>query len=388
MARFLFVVPPLTGHVNPTVSVAGALTARGHDVAWVGHPGKVGPLLPAGARLHALDDRVPAEILDRAQERAATVRGLAALKFLWEDFLLPLARAMRPAVEEVVREHRPDVLVVDQQAFGGALVARRLGLPWATFATTSASVTEPLLDLPKVLAWRDERLRELEHEAGLEPVAEPDRSPALVVVFSTRVLVGESLSFPPHYAFVGPSILERPEPTPFPWEQLGPRPRVLVSLGTVNAERGRRFFGVVAEALANLDVRAVVVAPAAQLPTPPPNVLRRDYVPQLELLPEMDAVICHAGHNTTCEAFAHGLPLVVAPIKDDQPVVADQVVASGAGLRVKFGRVGAATLREALTRVLHEPRFRAAAGRIAESFRAAGGEERAADLLEGLARSG
>ena len=37
MARFLFVVPPLTGHVNPTVPVGQILMNRGHSVAWVGY---------------------------------------------------------------------------------------------------------------------------------------------------------------------------------------------------------------------------------------------------------------------------------------------------------------------------------------------------------------
>jgi len=46
--RFLFVVPPLTGHVNPTVSVARALAARGHDVAWAAHPGTVRSILRTG----------------------------------------------------------------------------------------------------------------------------------------------------------------------------------------------------------------------------------------------------------------------------------------------------------------------------------------------------
>ncbi len=50
MSRFLFVVPPLTGHVNPTASVGGELLARGHEVAWVGHPGTLKPLLPDDAR--------------------------------------------------------------------------------------------------------------------------------------------------------------------------------------------------------------------------------------------------------------------------------------------------------------------------------------------------
>ena len=53
MGRFLFVVPPLVGHVNPTVSVGRELAARGHRVAWTGHPEVVEPLLPAGAAFNS-----------------------------------------------------------------------------------------------------------------------------------------------------------------------------------------------------------------------------------------------------------------------------------------------------------------------------------------------
>ena len=48
--RVLFVVPPFTGHINPTVAVAHELVGRGHQVAWTGVPGEAtqGPL-PDGA---------------------------------------------------------------------------------------------------------------------------------------------------------------------------------------------------------------------------------------------------------------------------------------------------------------------------------------------------
>ncbi len=49
MARFLFVGPPLTGHTNPTVPVARALEARGHECAWAGHETAVGKLRPHGS---------------------------------------------------------------------------------------------------------------------------------------------------------------------------------------------------------------------------------------------------------------------------------------------------------------------------------------------------
>jgi MGT family glycosyltransferase len=379
--RFLFVVPPLTGHTNPTVSVARVLEARGHEVAWVGHPGKVRALLPPGARLFALAEHVAPEHAAAVTDKARNVRGAAALKFLWEDFLVPLARQMRPGIAAAVDELRPDVLVVDQQAVAGGLVARARGLRWATFATTSAGVTDPLAALPQVKRWLADLLAELEREAGLQPTEHGELSPHLVVAFTTAALVGPVERFPAHYRFVGPSISDRPETTAFPFEQLR-RPCVLVSMGTVNAEASGRFYATAIAALRDHPAQVVLVAPGPL--DAPPNFIVRPYVPQLALLRHVDAVVCHGGHNTTCEALAHGLPLVIAPIKDDQPIVADQVVAAGAGLRVKFGRVQPDELRTVVDRVLTEPALRAAAAHVRGSFAAAGGAEAAATALEQL----
>ena len=381
--RFLFVVPPLTGHVLPTVAVARALEARGHRVAWAAHPRRVRPLLPEGAELLALDDGPSDDIFSPILERSKAMRGLESLQFLWNDVLIPLARPMLPQVGDAIAKYSPDVVVVDHQAIGGALAARRAGVTWATFCTTSASVVDALGDLPKVKAWVDEQLAKLERDAGLPALPSPDLSPSLVVVFSTEELVGKQ-AWPLRYRFVGPSIQDRPDPTPFPWEALAPGPKVFVSLGTVNAEIGARFFATAKEALADVAAQIVVVAPPSLLPDPPATFLVRERVPQLALLPKMDAVVCHAGHNTTCEALANGLPLVVAPIRDDQPVVAQQVVAAGAGIRVKFGRLTPAALRDAVTRVLGEASYRQAARRLQASFAAAGGATAAADALEAL----
>ena len=383
--RVMFVVPPLTGHVNPTVSVARALEARGHEVAWAAHPGTVRRLLPDGARIFAMPEQAPKELVEGVVDRARAVRGAAALKFLWEDFLIPLARSMRPAIEAAVDEFAPAVLAVDQQAVAGGLVARRRGLPWATLATTSAGLTDPLAALPAVKRWLVDLLAELAREADLPP-AESELSPHLVLAFTTEALVGPGDRFPPQVRFVGPSIHDRPEATPFPWDALGPRPRVLVTMGTVNADASGRFYDVALGALGGQQMQVILVAPKERVErAAPPNVLVRPYVPQLALLSHVDAVVCHGGHNTVCEALAHGLSLVIAPIKDDQPIGADQVVAAGAGLRVKFGRVGPDELRGAVLRVLGEPAFREAAARVRASFAAAGGAPAAAQALEALA---
>ncbi|WP_394828398.1 glycosyltransferase [Pendulispora albinea] len=384
MSRVLFIVPPLTGHVNPTVSVARALLARGHQVAWAAHARYVGHLLPEGAEIVALDDARFDDAWQSLRERSKAVRGFESLQFLWQEVLVPLAQAMLPGVTEAIARFRPDVLAVDQQALAGALAARRSGLPWATLSTTSASVVDPLEGLPKVKQWVDDKMADLERGAGLTPVVSPDLSPHRVIVFSTLELIGNERAWPEHYRFVGPSIQDRPDPTPFPWESLAPGPRVFVSLGTVSTEVGARFYQNLVEGLGDIGAQIVLAAPPALVPDPPAPFLVRERVPQLLLLPKMSAVVCHAGHNTVCESLAHGLPLVVAPIRDDQPVVAHQVVQAGAGVRVRYGRMSPKSLRDAVLTVLHDSTYRRAAERVRDSFRAAGGAVAAADALEGL----
>jgi MGT family glycosyltransferase len=388
VTRFLFVVPPLTGHINPTVSVGRALEKRGHEVAWIGFPEPAAQLLPAGSRLLPVFESLPADVVNAIFAKFDGLRGASALKALWEDFLVPLARGMVSGVEAAIDSFRPDVLIVDQQALGGALVAQRRGLPWVTSATTSGEFADPFAGLPRVREWVEGLLTGLQDEFAVPQAqrgADLRFSDHLVLLYSSRELVGGNHAFPAHYAFVGPSFHERHEQTPFDWSRLLPQRRILVSLGTVQSNRSQRFFAAALEAFADAPFQVILIAPPQTLGPVPDHVLVCERVPQLALLEHLDAVLCHGGHNTVCETLARGLPLVVAPIRDDQPVVAEQVVQSGAGVRVSFGRIRPVDLRTAVDKVLDEPAYREAARRIAASFAAAGGPERAVELLEKVA---
>ncbi len=293
---------------------------------------------------------------------------------------------MVPGVAAAGDEFTPDVMVVDQQALAGALVARRRGLRWATSATTPAELTDQYSTLPALGEWARQRVADLQPERSRSSSVDLRFSDHLVLAFTTLALVGNVCALPDHYVFVGPAIGRRAGGGQFPHAWLDPcREHLLVSLGTVNPAVGQRFFATAVEAFEPLADRlqAILVAPPNLVDPPPDHVLVREFVPQLELLPHLHAVVSHGGHNTVCEALAHGLPLVVAPIRDDQPVIAKQVVAAGAGIRVHFGRVGAGELREAVTTVLDDPCYRIAAQRVQASF-AAGGAVLAADYLEKL----
>jgi MGT family glycosyltransferase len=259
-------------------------------------------------------------------------------------------------------------------------------------------LTRPLRAFPPVEARMAGHLRALWERAGL-PAGEftdPRFSPHLVLALTSPALTGP-LPFPAHYALVGPVLADRSAQDaaagrePFPWDRLdGDRRRVLVTMGTLAADLTGGFYVRAAQALGEMGdrVQGIVIAPPDALAAEglPPNVLHVSWAPILQLLQRgaLDTVVCHGGMNTVCEALAHRVPVVPAPIRHDQPVIANQVAAAGAGLPVSFGRAGTATLRRAIETVLDEPSYREAAARISERFAADGGASAAADRLAAL----
>jgi zeaxanthin glucosyltransferase len=377
VSRFLIVTLPLTGHAHRAVAIADELGARGHEVAWCGPEGYFRPLLGPDATLFPTGTRL---------FRDQATHGIAALKSLWQQYLIPMARFMLPAVDRAVLACQPDLVVVDQHALAGALTAHRYGLPWATLATGAMELTHPLAALPRVDAWVRAQLAALCRAAGVADAGfDPLFSPYLLIAFTTQALTGEQ-PFPGHFALVGAAMLDRPGD--FAWELLDPaRRKVLITVGTMATGLAADFYQRAAAAVAPLagTVQAVIAGPPEALADPPGNVLIVPTVPMLALLPRLDAVISHGGMNTVCETLAHGLPLILAPIRHDQPVVASQVVRAGAGIRVPFSRVSPGQLREALATILDDPAYRRAAERIRNSFAAAGGAPAAAAHLERLA---
>ncbi len=381
MSRVLFVVPPFPSHIFPTFALARELERRGHEPAWVCYRALRGSL-PADAWVHSLASPLSGEAAAEIQ-RQAGLPWLAGFQVYFEKVVLPMARDMLPGVEEALAAFRPDVVVSDQQCTAGALAARRAGLPWATVSTSAALLDAPLEAFPKVEAWLVARFRELQVEAGLDPVAWPDRSERLVLLTASRAFAGEGKAFPAHYRFVGPLLAPRPAAGDFPFEALGTLPKVYAGLGTLFAFKGRGFYRALAEGLGDLPLQVVVSDPEGLLPRHPPNFLVRPWVPLLDLYPHLDAVITHAG-TTLLEGLFHGLPAVATPITQDQGTFAGLAEASGAALRLPFNRLKAPELREAVQAVLGQPRFREAAGRMQASLRAAGGAPAAVEALETL----
>ena len=385
MARFLVVVVPVTARLWPAVAIGDALAAGGHDVAWCGPESALRPLVGPDAVIYPTG---------RRSYRAFQEVGLAAVRELWDEYVLPLNRFISAPVERAVADYQPDVVLADQYALAGALAAHQHGVRWATLCAGALELTPPAEG--GLREWVGSRLEQVREAAGLPADDDLDLlfSPYLVLATTARALIGQTLTgpvpMPDHWVLVGATLGPRRTDPGFSWDWWHPgRRHVLVTAGTLSDHLVHDFLARMMAALEPMADRVQVVlnAPADAMPDPPPHVLVAPRVPMLELMPRLDAVVCSGGQSTVNEALVHGVPLIVAPIRLGELAVAEQVTRAGAGITVSFAEATPAQLAAAVTAALDEPRYRGRAQQIAEEYAAAGGSAAAAAHLAALAEA-
>jgi len=164
---------------------------------------------------------------------------------------------------------------------------------------------------------------------------------------------------------------------------------VLVGLSsTVMRQEG--LLQQAADALGQLPVRGLVTTGPAVDPaviSAPGNVTVTRWVRHADVLPHCSAVITHGGHGTVMKALIAGVPLILVPLGRDQPDNAARVVYAGAGVRLRKN-TSADALRAAISRVIADPNYRAAAQRMAARLAAERDDNRAIDELEQVAARG
>ncbi|MCB9684866.1 MAG: glycosyltransferase family 1 protein [Alphaproteobacteria bacterium] len=368
MSSVLFTTLPAWGHAAPLCAIAAELDRRGHDVSWVAHEALADHLLPAGATLHATGGPGPEE------GRPTNERPGAAFRRYFDELLVGAAERMLPAVRAAIEAERPDVVVVEQNCLAGAVGARLAGVPWVCVHVTPILLTRPWRVLPMLEGWVDQRIGQFMRAAGTEPLPWPLRSPHGTIVASSAAFLGPSADLREGDTLVG-ALLVRREMEVEPW---GPSPRIVLSLGTLTGAMGRAFLERTARAAASLG--SVLVVADAELDLPE-GVCHERWAPLPGLLAHADLLVGHGGQSSVHEALVAGVPMVLAPTRYDQPVVAARVEALGAGRVVSWDRSTEEQLRAAMVAVLGDPAFRRAAASVGATL--VDGAPLAADLVLG-----
>ncbi|WP_329791664.1 nucleotide disphospho-sugar-binding domain-containing protein [Lentzea sp. DG1S-22] len=286
-----------------------------------------------------------------------------------------LATALAPRF----RELRPDLVVCDVLALGAGMAAELVGVPWAQLSPHP--LYEPSRWLPPMGSGlapgtgvrgrlRDKALRALTARSlrrGERQRAEVRRriglgadepGPIARLIATLPAMEVPRPDWPADAHVVGPLLWEAGRGTLSP--PPGDEPLVMIAPST--AWTGARSMAEMAvEALRDKNLRAVVstFAPAPDLP----GWVRSGPGDQERLLRQSSVLVCGGGHGMLVKALRAAVPVVVVPGGGDQWEMANRVARQGSGVLVRPASVEA--LRDAVTRVLGDPAFAAAAQRAA-----------------------
>ena len=364
------------------------------------HTAGVGRYVGEGALGFApLDEAGPAGVLDDYLALLANPTGPVGLGRMIRATAAMTAMLLDGA-PAVAARIGADAVLADMAEPAGALMARRMGLPWVATVTglplmEEPDVPPPFVDWPYLpgpagrfrnqggyavarLLMRPIR-RVVEDRARAWGVA-ADGVPLLHVAQCPAAFDFPRRALPPAFHYGAPWRLPE-EDAPALDEA---RPLVFCSLGTLQGRR-KEMFAAMTQACADLGARAVVAhgggmsdGEAAALPGEP---LVRAWWPQRAVLAKCRAAVLHGGFNTVIDALAAGTPIVAVPIAFEQPATAARIEWLRAGRMAPFRRASRRSLAEALRTVLDDPLHAQAAARVRSSLAGRDGAGDAADRI-------
>ena len=413
MPSFLFAAWDGGGAVFPTLSLAGALVERGHDVRVLGDPVLAPEIEAAGAEPIAWR-RAPHRTVRTAESdlfkdwEARTPAG--AFARVRDRLMFGRAGDVAHDVLDELARRPADVIVAEPMLAGALLAGEDAGVPVALILTTvdafpvegrpplgpgfqpAAGPLGRLRDRAVARAARaawnrgGPALNAARVELGLAPVE--DAFDSLMDVDRILVLTSDAFDYPelprhPKVRVVGPRL---DDPTWVGDVELPPGSEPLVLVGLSSSHQGQEdLLRRTAAALGTLPVRGLVTTgPAAEPFGAADNVTVVASAPHAAVLPRTDVVITHGGHGTVIKALAAGVPLVVLPMGRDQLDVAARVTAAGAGVRVR-AKASPEKIAAAVRTVLDDPSYRRNAQRLAAAIAKETRDDRAVAELEELA---
>ena len=322
--KICFFNVPLQGHVSPTMQLVKRLCEAGYEVNyWITES------FSEIVKLHGAQPIIYSTSL-------SDIALLIHQKTLIIEILKDFAKNMKRCLEFVDRE-RPDCIIADSTCIWGQIIAEAAKVPLIT--THASYVVQPNgCWLPPEEAMKDPInssdpfLVEMRNACNyLSNLCDVDNLMKgqvllypgdLVIVFVPTWFDKGARQAHNRFKFVGPSISDVPHRSLRHLEKSVHRDKLLyISLGTIFNDQLDFYLNCIRAFEEDSDWQVVIAAGnhCRYLTTiAPSNISIYDYVPQNIILERADVFLSHGGMNSIMEAITYGVPVLLAPIIDEQ----------------------------------------------------------------------
>jgi UDP:flavonoid glycosyltransferase YjiC (YdhE family) len=378
MATIQFLMFPEKGHLNSSFKLAKSLKSRGHAIVY--------------SQLFAFEEYIRAEELDFAPLFPELFpKGYQ----IHQDYKVSLLDELEIIINQLARAHhktgryfmqselgamferlKPQLLVMDSSFAKPVVPNRWQGDPPCILLNTT--ITNP-------------------YENVLFP---------FVAGMTTLFLCPEEFDLPhqqkmPQFRYVEASCdLLRKQTCTFPWDRVDESKKLLYcSLGTQShwSHQGtnhalhqrtlKQFLQAVIKAMAarpdwQLIMTLGIEFRAEDFQFIPANALLVSEAPQLEILKKASLVITHGGFSTVKECILFGIPMLVFPIRDDQPANATRIEHHGLGVVSDIETASGESIGLLIDKIDSDARFKSRVDAMREVFLRVEREEPAVKIIE------
>jgi len=354
-ARVIIFAVPRPVHVNPLLSISEVLVRRGFHVTCVTSDIFEPAVSAVGARVM----RCPR--LVTPNERSTVNYGSLSCDEAVVDFE-NLARRTISRLTPFFENGRPDLVLYDSHSFAGLILASRHNIPAVHITTQLIFKADRFEEERETSEFAREMLNlncyidALFREQGVALLDAIFRKELLNIYLYAKdfQICNDSGA---ESAFYAPRcVAERPcmhtwRPTYAPNV-----PAVLVSASTTLVQNPD-YYLMCAEVLSNLGWHVILAIGdnnnPAQFSQLPPNCEVSKNVPQVEIMPYVQLLVCLGGMTTTMEAMYHGVPLVMLTHGfNEGELYAGNVARLGLGIHLRSSPVTADNLRYAVLDIM------------------------------------
>lgn len=386
MSRVLVVNGNLYGHINPTLPLVKELVERGEEVSYFCSETFAEKVISTGANFIG-----SGEVMEQFYKTYRPTGNHPFYSII--EYIIKTDQVMIPVVLERTKEMKFDYIVHDSILGGGKFLGEIMNLPTicssSSFAMNKLPIPQRMLEHgfhPQL----DEYYKVLEtvcQDFGVKVPSILDvffKKGDINIVYTSKDFHPDADSFDESYKFVGPSIKDRDEISDFPFNEIGLKKVIYISLGTINT-KFVEFYKKCIEALCDMDMKVIMSVgkktDIASFENIPDNFIIQNYVPQLEILKRASLFISHGGLNSVTESLYYNVPVIAIPMVNDQHMVTRQLIETGAGFGLKMEEITTQIIKDSVNKMLLDSRFTTASFKIGESFRTAGGYKAAADHI-------
>jgi zeaxanthin glucosyltransferase len=414
MAHIGVICSPVPGHMIPLSSFADHLEDAGHIVTFFNVEDVKSFIEERGHRFCTVGSKkFPLGTWDKHMVPLSKKEGIPVILGT-SRFNTLLAKIYCEDIPTSAKELGIDAFLIDQIQFQGAVIAEKVGVPFASVTCGVRLNRDVSLNYPPpFVPWG---YSDSFHMKAINKIAfsfmDFLTSPILNVARRNATswkinppknindTFSKHLDFYPFsrefdYPFkekleasvyLGPYRSKRRKQVQFDWSKLDGRPIVYASFGTLNNGLNE-LYQKVADAFKDLPEYQLIMSLGNSSIYPESikkynNAVVEKFLPQPELLNKAAICITHAGFNTTIEALSEGLPLIAIPVANDQPAIAARIEWHGVGLCLSIKKVTPSEIVASIKKVSSNETYKQAALKIQKSIQESPGLGHAVHLIE------